>query len=219
MVGLAQLMMRKTEIVAASDQIHTSLQGDHPTSGMTGFTRQAGQPFPERSIQALDESSVEDAATLGEQKQFLRLGYHPMGHLARDLDYPLFLGPLDHCANVQLRPNLQTGSPDSAALLDLLAEGSTNTVGVGTPAVCQHQQREHRLGRSANLGHQAVGQAAITRELDHPTQPQARRDHHGRRVANRRGDFAVPFSIGPLQTGRATFVAPSFPASSGYACP
>ena len=40
-----------------------------------------------------------------------------------------------------------------------------------------------------------------------------------RRVANRRGDFAVPFSIGPLQTGRATFIAPSFPASSGYACP
>ena len=90
------------------------------------------------SIQTLDESRVQDAATMREQKQFLRLHYHPMGHLARDLDHPLFLGPLDHCANVQLRPDLQTGSPD-AALLDLLTEGPTNTVGIGTPAVCQHQ--------------------------------------------------------------------------------
>src|SRR5436305_13113970 len=109
---------------------------------------------------------------MGEQKQFLRLSYRPMGHLARDLDHPLVLGPLDHRANVQLWPNLQTGSPDSAVLLDLLAEGPTNTVGIGTPAVCQNQQREHRLSRSANLEHQAVGQTAITRELDHPTQPQ-----------------------------------------------
>jgi len=169
MFGLAQLMMRKTEIVAASDQIHAGLQCEHPTSGMTGFTRQAGQPFPKCSIQTLDESRVQDAATLGEQKQFLRLDYHPMGHLARDLDHPLFLGPLDHCANVQLRPDLQTGSPDSAVLFDLLTEGPTNTVGIGTPAVCQHQQREHGLGRSANLQHQAVSQATITRELDYST--------------------------------------------------
>ena len=59
MFGPAQLMMRKTEIVAASDQIHAGLQCEYPTSGMTGFARQAGQPFAERSIQALDKSSVE----------------------------------------------------------------------------------------------------------------------------------------------------------------
>src|SRR5258706_14888503 len=53
----------------------------------------------------------------------------------------LFLGPLDYRANVQLRPDLQTGSPDSAVLLDLLAESSTNTVVLGTPTVCHHQQR------------------------------------------------------------------------------
>ena len=139
MFGFAQLMMRKTEIVAASDQIHTGLQRVHPTSGMTGFTCQAGQPFPERSIQTLDESSIQDAATLGEQKQFLRLSYRPMGHLARDLDHSLFLGSLDYRANLQLRPDPQTGSPNSTVLLDLLTEGPTNTVGVGTPAVCQHQ--------------------------------------------------------------------------------
>ncbi len=88
---------------------------------------------------------------MGEQKPFLRLGHHPMGHLARDLDHPLVLGPLDHGANVQLRPDLQTRTSDSAVLLDLFAEGPTNTVGIGTPTVCQHEQRLQGLGRSANL--------------------------------------------------------------------
>ncbi len=84
MFGEAILMMGKTEIVTAFDQIHACLQCEQATSGMTGFARQAGQPFPERSIQALDKSGVQDAATMGEQQQCLRLG-----HLTRDLDYPL----------------------------------------------------------------------------------------------------------------------------------
>lgn len=112
MVGLAQLMMRKTEIVAASDQIHAGLQREHPTSRMTGLTRQAGQPFPKCSIQTLDKSGVQDAATMGEQKQFLRLDSHPIGHLARDLDHPLLTSvrlitvPMCKCGQIckQARP-------------------------------------------------------------------------------------------------------------------
>ena len=103
---------------------------------LTGFTRQAGEPFPKCSIQTLDESRVQDAGTMREQKQFLRLHYHPMGHLARDIDHPLFLGTLDHCANVQLLPDFQTISPDASILLDLLTEGPTNTVEIDNPAVC-----------------------------------------------------------------------------------
>src|SRR5204863_2796275 len=45
MLGLTQLMMRKTEIVAASDQIHPRLQSEEPTSGMARLARQARQPF------------------------------------------------------------------------------------------------------------------------------------------------------------------------------
>src|SRR2546427_12190141 len=45
MLGLTQLMMRKTEIVAASDQIHPRLQSEEPMSGMARLARQARQPF------------------------------------------------------------------------------------------------------------------------------------------------------------------------------
>ncbi len=179
MFGLAQLMMWKTEIVTASDQIHAGLQCEQATSGMTGFARQAGQPFPERSIQALDKSGVQDAATMGEQQQCLRLGHQPVGHLTRDLDHPLFLGPLDHGANVQLWPDLQAGSSNSTGLLDLLAEGSADAARIRVPAVRQHQQRSQRCRASADLLKQAVSQAAITRKLDRPCHPQARRNHHG----------------------------------------
>ena len=146
MRGFAQLMMRKTEIVGTSDQIHPRLKRSEATGSMAGFARQAGKPFPEGSIQALDKSCVEDHATLREQKQFLCLGQQAMGHPSRDLDNPLFLRPLDHCANVQLWPDLQTCSPNSTGLLDLLSERSTNTVGIGRPAVCQDEQGCGGLG-------------------------------------------------------------------------
>ena len=102
-----------------------------------------------------------------------------MGHPSRDLDDPLFLRPLDHCANVQLWPDLQTCSPNSTGLLDLLSERSTNTVGIGRPAVCQDEQGSEDLGCSTDLRHQAVCQAPITRHLDHPCHPQTGRNHHG----------------------------------------
>ena len=105
MLGFAQLMMGKTEIVAPSDQIHPRLKGSEATGRMAGFARQAGQPFPESSIQALDKSGVEDHATLREQKQFLCLGHQAMGHPSRDLDDPLFLGPLDHRPNGPVFPD------------------------------------------------------------------------------------------------------------------
>ena len=58
MRSFAQLMMRKTEIVGTSDQIHPRLKRSEATGSMAGFARQAGQPFPEGSIQALDKSCI-----------------------------------------------------------------------------------------------------------------------------------------------------------------
>jgi hypothetical protein len=219
MFGFAQLMMRETEIGGASDQIHARLKSEEPMSGMTRAARQAGQPLPERGIQAFNKSGVEDGAPSGSLQQLLGLREQPMSHAPRELDAPFVLRALDQRANVQLRPNLQAGPSYPRRSLDLLSEGSADAARIGARAVCQHQKRAQGSCASANLGHQAVSQAAITRVVDRPSQPQAGRTHHGRRVANRRGDFAAPFSIGPLQTGRATFIAPSFPASSGYACP
>ena len=131
MRGFAQLMMHKTEIVGASDQIHPRLKRSEATGSMAGFARQAGQPFPEGSVEALDKSRVEDYATMRELKQLLCLGQQAVGHPSRDLDDPLFLRPLDHRANVQLWPHLQTRSPNSTRLLHLLAERAADTAGVG----------------------------------------------------------------------------------------
>jgi len=173
MLGLTQLMMRKTEIVAASDQIHPHLQSEEPMSGMARLARQARQPFSKGGIQALDKSRIEDRAPLRALEQLLCLYPHPMGHLSCDLDDPLFLGMLDDRPNVQLRPDLQARSPDSFCLLDLLTERPADAARIGSPAVGQHEQRTQGRRASANLGHQAVSQAAITRGLDHACQPQA----------------------------------------------
>ena len=179
MRGFAQFMMRKTEIVGASDQIHPRLKRSKATGCMAGFARQAGQPLPEGSIQALNKSRVEAHATMREQKQLLCLGQQAMGHPSRDLDDPLFLRPFDHRANIQLWPDLQAGSPSSLGLLDFLSERSADTVGIGRPAICQDEQGSQGLGRSTNLGHQEVCQAAISRPLHDPCHPQACRNHHG----------------------------------------
>ncbi len=123
--------MRKTEIVAASDQIHPRLKGSETTSGMTRLPRQARQPFSKRRIQAFDKRCVEYHAPSRENKQSFCLLNEAMSHPAGDLDHALFLGALDHRANVQLRPDLQAGSPDSLGLFDLLSERSTDAARVG----------------------------------------------------------------------------------------
>jgi hypothetical protein len=102
-----------------------------------------------------------------------------VGYAARDLDDALFLAAFHDCANVQIWPNLQARSSNSLNPLDLLSECSTDAARISVPAVCYHQQRSQAGCASTNLRQQAVGQAAITRELDYPTQPQARRNHQG----------------------------------------
>jgi len=56
---------------------------------------------------------------------------------------------------------------------------NADTAHIGTPAVGQHQQRSQGYSTSAHLLEQRIGQVAITRELDHPSQPQPCRNHHG----------------------------------------
>src|SRR5260221_9503523 len=65
MGGFAQLMMRQTEIVGASDQIHPRLKGSEAMSSMTRFAGQARQPFAKGSIQALDKRRIEDTSSCG----------------------------------------------------------------------------------------------------------------------------------------------------------
>jgi hypothetical protein len=111
MLGFAQLMMRETEIVGASDQIHASLKSFEGTRGMTRPAGQARQPLPERSIQAFNKRGVEDCTPSRTLQQLLGLRQQTMSHPSRDLDDPFFLRSLDHRANVQLTITQICGDP------------------------------------------------------------------------------------------------------------
>ncbi len=179
MLGFAQLMMHKTEIVGASDQIHARLKSFEAMGGMTRSAGHARQSLPERGIQAFNKSGVEDGTPSRSLQQGLGLREQTMSHPPRDLDDPFFLRALDHRANVQLRPDLQACSSHPRRSLDLLAERSADAARVCAPAVCQHEQGTQASRASANLGQQAISQAAITRVLDRTSQPEASRNHHG----------------------------------------
>jgi hypothetical protein len=131
MQRFAQLMMHKTEVVAASNQIHARLKRSETMSGMTRFARQAGQPFSKGGIQAFDTSRIEGRASLRTLEQLFCLLQHPMGHLSRDLNQPFVLRVLDDRANVQLRPDLQARPPNSLGRLDLLTERPADAPRVG----------------------------------------------------------------------------------------
>src|SRR5437764_15437490 len=89
MLGLTQLMTRKTEIVAASDQIHPRLQSEEPTSGMAKLARQAGEQFSKGGIQALDKSGSEDGAHLRAQEELRCLSPLAMGTQSCELAHLL----------------------------------------------------------------------------------------------------------------------------------
>jgi hypothetical protein len=174
-------MVRKTEIVGASNQIHAHLQSEDPTSGVTRVARQAGQSFSKGSVQTFDEGCVEDHATTRAVKQFLRLLQQAVSYLAGDLDHPFFLRSLDHRANVQLWPDLQAGSSNSTGQLDLLPERSTNTVGGSAPAVRQDEQRA-QAGRTS--AHEARSRASARWRSRDPWTTQALHSRVGTIMAN-----------------------------------
>ena len=172
-------MMHKTEIVATADQIHACLKRSKTTSRMTRFARQTRQSFSKGSIQSLNKRRVENgASSRGAQQLFCLLG-HAKSDPSGDLHDPLSVRPFDDCADVQLRPDLQTRSSHSSSPLDLLSERSTNTLEVSTPPIGQNEKRAQADSAAANLRHQGIGQPTITRALDHSCDPQARRNHHG----------------------------------------
>jgi len=131
MFDFRELMMGKTEIVAAPDQIHPRLQSEDPTGRMTRFARQARQPFSKGAIQTLDKSRVEDHPTPRTVKQLLRVSQQTVSHPTGNLHHPFFLRPLDHGTNRQLWPDLQARSPDSFCKLHLLTERPADAAWVG----------------------------------------------------------------------------------------
>ena len=58
MLGLAQFLMRPTEIVSAADQIHPHLQGLKTVSRIATFARQTGKPFTRGASEPFDKHYV-----------------------------------------------------------------------------------------------------------------------------------------------------------------
>jgi len=108
---LAQLVVRPTEVVGASKQVHPSLQRFQAASCVATFARQAGQSLPHGSIQPLDKSSVEHVSSERLREQPLGLFQRSLGHPPDHFHHVLLLGPLDDRGNADLRTGLQTGSP------------------------------------------------------------------------------------------------------------
>src|SRR5258708_37837927 len=82
MGGFAQLMMRQTEIVGASDQIHPRLKGSEAMSSMTRLAGQARQPCAKGASQALDKRRIEHTSSLRLHQQALSLVQQTRGHPA-----------------------------------------------------------------------------------------------------------------------------------------
>src|SRR5512135_2721712 len=190
MCWLGEFMMRKTAIVGTSDQLHARLKGSETASRMTRCARQRGQSFPKCAIQAFNESRVEHTSSLGACEQLLSLLQAPMRHLTRNLRHTLCDGVLDHRSHVQLRPDPQTGPSTSQRLLDLFAERSLDTVGVGCPAIGQNQQGAQGLRTSAHLHYQAGSLPTIAPQTHSSCQPKTCRDHHGQ---SHPGHHVLPF--------------------------
>ena len=169
MLGFAQLMMRETEIVGASDQIHARLKRFEAMSGMTRAAGQARQPLPERSIQAFNKRGVEDGTPLRTLQQLLGLRQQTMSHAPRDLDDPFFLRSLDHGCNHDIRPCHQAGSSSAHRLFHFLAQGPPNAARIGRPPIRADQQRTQWLTTGSDLGQQAICQLPVARDLDHPS--------------------------------------------------
>jgi hypothetical protein len=178
MRDFAQLMMGKTEVVRASNQIHAGLKRLQMTGSIARFAGQACHPFTEGAIQTLDKGSVENGPALRSVQQLLSLYDQPMSHAPRDLDDPFLLRPLDDGANMQVGPDLQARSSHTRRAFDLLSERTADTAWIGAPAVRQHEQRAPCVRTSANLSKQLISQTAITRLLDNTCDPQAGRNHH-----------------------------------------
>jgi hypothetical protein len=106
MFGLAQLVMGKAQVIGTSHQIHPGFQRLQTTGGVTAFAGQDGQPFTERTVDALNESRIPHGSSLRSLQQFVGLALLPIGQDTRDFYHLFLLGALDYRDNAQILPHL-----------------------------------------------------------------------------------------------------------------
>jgi hypothetical protein len=104
MLSVTQLMMRPTEVVGTSDQIHARLKGLQTLGGMSTFTGERSQTFPHGCIEAFNQRGIELLASSRHGEQLLRFLKSSPADLARDFHHPFLLRALDHGGDTQVRP-------------------------------------------------------------------------------------------------------------------
>src|SRR5258708_961843 len=122
--------MRPAEVVGTTDQPHARFQSREASGCMARAASQAGQSFAHRSIEAVDERGIEFDASCRKSQEFLRPVDRTLSHAPDDFNDSFVRGFLDHRADHDLWPCLQATTPTLSCLLDLLAERSSNTVGI-----------------------------------------------------------------------------------------
>jgi len=105
MLFVTQLMMRPTEIVGTSDQIHSRLKGLQALGGMPTLARQRSQTFPHGCIEAFDQGRIELLASSRHSEQVLCFLKSSPGELACDFHHPFPFRVLDHGSDTELRPD------------------------------------------------------------------------------------------------------------------
>ena len=97
-------MMRPTEIVGTSDQIHARLKGLQTPCGMPTFARQRSQTFPHGCIEAESYGRIELLASSRHCEQVLCFLNGSPGELAGDFHHPFLFRVLDHGSDTELWP-------------------------------------------------------------------------------------------------------------------
>jgi hypothetical protein len=97
-------MMRPTEIVGTTDQIHSRLQGLQTPYGMPTFARQRSQTFPHGRIEAFYQGGIELLASARHGEQLVCFLKSSPGELAGDFHHPLLFRVLDHRRDTELGP-------------------------------------------------------------------------------------------------------------------
>ena len=105
MLSVTQLLMRPTEIVGTSDQIHSRLQGRETLGGMPTFARQRSQTFPHGCIEAFDQGRIELLASARHSEQVLCFLKSSPGELAGDFHHPLLFRAFDDRRDAELWPD------------------------------------------------------------------------------------------------------------------
>jgi hypothetical protein len=151
MAARAQLLMGPTEIVAASNQIHSGLQGLETMNGMTTFARERSQPFTHRGIEAFYQGGIERFTSCGLLQECLRFLKGSSCQTTRDFHHAFFLRVLDDGGNTELWPDFQTAASSARRPFHFFAKGTQDALWVRIPAISADEETLHDLTTPANL--------------------------------------------------------------------